>query len=91
MKTCNAGEFKSLSDRTCKKCHSSCETCNGTTYKDCVSCDTEAFYPYLKDGQCVEDCSGNYMELPNFTCLTMPSESSPTAWKSGSYLNHDSV
>ncbi len=41
-------------------CHYSCKTCNGTTYTDCLTCNSSTSLKYLYKGQCVSQCGDDY-------------------------------
>ncbi|KRX04787.1 WW domain [Pseudocohnilembus persalinus] len=46
---------------TCSDCYNTCQTCNGLSNTDCLSC-TGAYYYYDEDSTCVTTCVDGYWE-----------------------------
>lgn len=65
LSVCSAGDIGNPDDHLCETCHDSCKTCNGPTFKDCLSCKSTA--PILLRGKCLKKCpAGSYQD--GFTC-----------------------
>jgi len=59
--TCPEGYVNSNEDLTCSTCHSTCDTCSGTSATECVRCH-HSKYRYV-DGSavsCVKSCPDGY-------------------------------
>ncbi|XP_020283129.1 furin-like protease 2 isoform X1 [Pseudomyrmex gracilis] len=55
---CNTGQY--YEEGRCKSCHSSCETCAGSTENHCISCPN----PLLLQGKrCVSQCDDSYYSV----------------------------
>ncbi|KAH8408854.1 hypothetical protein KR009_002398 [Drosophila setifemur] len=58
--TCSESEFFSLSEDQCRACHPSCETCNGPSETNCMTCPSSRL---LEQSRCVSGCQeGFFME-----------------------------
>ncbi|EAR90506.3 zinc finger lsd1 subclass family protein (macronuclear) [Tetrahymena thermophila SB210] len=54
---CNSNQFKNTANQTCSLCDSSCSTCQGPSYTNCLSCTGNT---YLYQNQCILNCPSNY-------------------------------
>ena len=61
INTCEAGYYLNTKTNTCYDCHTTCQTCSGSTSTTCLSCTVS--YPYLTDAnQCVVSCPAGYFQ-----------------------------
>jgi hypothetical protein len=62
---CDVGLFQSKTDKLCYPCHKSCQSCDGPTKNECLSCQ-RGMYIVIKEGanKCVSDCTsvGLYLD-----------------------------
>ena len=67
--SCNInGYYQDTIAQTCNTCDSSCETCNGATVTNCLSCDTGK-YLLATNNSCVScDVDGYYQDTLTQTC-----------------------
>ena len=60
--------YKDNSTLMCLPCDTSCQTCKGMTYQDCLTC---PFSRYLRNYQCYDRCpQGSYGILDTYVCVT---------------------
>lgn len=68
LKGCDAGEYLEgtcggTSNKECKDCHPTCQTCSGPTATQCLTCPgTLAF----QDGECKTDCDDGQVNIFGF-------------------------
>lgn len=68
------GHYYNLPNNSCGACHSSCYTCSGSSFNQCITCPTTGtIYKKTIEGYtlCVTDCTlvdGYYNDIPNKVC-----------------------
>ncbi|EAR90505.2 zinc finger lsd1 subclass family protein (macronuclear) [Tetrahymena thermophila SB210] len=61
LTTCNYNQYPDANSVSCKQCDSNCQTCNGPSTSNCLSCKQGLF---LQNNQCVQICDGSYYPDP---------------------------
>ena len=57
IQACGTGFWIDAGNNYCRPCYSTCKTCGGTAYQDCLSCDQAGATPYLTStGECMVVC-----------------------------------
>lgn len=82
FESCPTDTFLDSKINHCKRCDSSCESCDGPSLSDCQSCHQDSSLKYLDNRICISKCpegtfplpSTNQCALCNSNCLTCSSE-----------------
>lgn len=97
LSSCNSSQYKNSWNNSCDLCEVSCQTCNGPSDSNCLSCPTNVKYLLNgTGGYCLNACPsvgyvplGNNCERCDVTCNTCNGVSSSqcAVCKSGYYLS----
>jgi len=68
---CTVGYFPN-SQQVCQACSQTCETCSGSGFSECTSCNSTSFFDLLDQSTCTSACGQlRYAPQNTYICISM--------------------